>query len=106
MARITPLYITVETNAGAEVGPVRILAADKIAAEATCRRQNWPYEDSPKVHLLMGFYALRRTGQADAPDFDAFMADVADYVIARTLDNPADADAAGEEGPTTAGSGF
>lgn len=101
MARITPLFATVETAAGDEVGPVRILAVDKIAAEATCRAQHWPYEDTPRVHLLMGFHALRRTGQTDAPDFDAFLADVADYVMTRTDDDDED----DEADPTPAGNG-
>lgn len=91
MARITPLFITTETPAGVEVGPVRILAVDKIAAERTCRAQSWPYEDSPRIHLLMGFHAFRRTGNTDAPDFGAFMADdVADFALSRTADDQDD----------------
>lgn len=107
MARIKPLYITVETVAGGEVGPVRILAVDKIAAERTCRAQHWPYEDTPAVHFLMGYHALRRAGLANVEDFDQFQAEYVDFALSNTLDEDDDDDDEGDEDPTRAGgSGF
>lgn len=103
---IKPVYFMAETPAteelgvGTIIGPVRVLAVDKIAASSTCRKQRWDFTDDPRIHMLMGFYALRRLGLTDAADFDQFQASIADYAVTNTLDEDQDDD----EDPTTRGS--
>lgn len=101
---IKPIYFTLETitpdpdnpERGIIAGPVRVLAADKIAAEGTCRKQHWDYTDSPRIHLLMGYYAMRRLGyDTGGDDFTAFEAIVSDFAISNTLDDDQDPTAPG-----------
>lgn len=92
---IKRFYITVELLAGTILGPTRVLAADKIATENTCRNQNWPYTDSPRIHLLMGYHALKREG-ASYDNFQEFLNDVADYAV----DNDDNTAQGAEEDPT------
>ena len=100
--KIKPFYIAVELRTGETIEPVRVLAVDKIAAERTCRAQKWPYEDTPRVHLLMGFHALRREGRIAADSFDAFLEQVADYVGGNSLDDGQEEDQ-DEDDPIEAG---
>lgn len=90
MSSITPVYITLELTTGI-VGPFRVLAADKIATERTCRRFKFDFADGPRTHTLMAFYAARRLGHTHADDYDAFMTELVDYQISNDL--PEDADA-------------
>ena len=105
---IKPLYFTTELLAGDGetrgpiIGPVRVLAADKIAAKATCRKQRWDYSDSP--HILMGYYAMRRAGLTTADDFAAFESEVLDYAVSNPLDD--DQDDEDETDPTAPGSSY
>lgn len=90
MSAITPVYITLEL-ADSVVGPFRVLAADKIATERTCRRFKWDFADGPRTHTLMAFYAAKRLGHTAAEDYDHFMTELIDYQISNDL--PEDADA-------------
>lgn len=99
MATITKLFFNLELLDGTVLGPVRILAADKIAAESSARKQRWHWDDNPRIHTLMGFYAARRTGLTNAANYDEFMEQLADFSISN--DDGQDDD----EDPTEDGSG-
>lgn len=98
MATITPVYFTFETTDGEVNGPIRVLAVDKIAAEQTCRHQGWPWQDTPRIHSVMGFYAAKRAGATTATDYPAFMTSLVDFNLTNTRDDDEDTD----EDPTTA----
>lgn len=98
---INKIQVTFEQLDGTTVGPVRVLAHDKIKTESTCRKQGWDYSDGPRAHTLMGYFAARRAGLTDAPDYPAFMDQVADYAI--TNDTGTEGV---DEDPSRDGSGF
>lgn len=100
MSAIQKLLFTYEDNDGLEHGPVRVLAADKIAAEATARNQGWRWADSPRIHTLMGYFAAKRAGLTDVDGYPAFMDTLADF----SVDLPDNEDQADED-PTPAATG-
>lgn len=81
---ITPIYFTYEDTTGDVLGPFRIHAVDKIAAERTARSQGWPFEDTPRIHALMGYHAARRTGNP-CTSFTDFMETLVDFELTNSL---------------------
>lgn len=75
------LFTTYERIDGTVVGPLRVYAADRIAAENTAHKRGWEWRDNPTNHSLMTFYAAKRTGSTDAADYSTFVEELVDFQL-------------------------
>lgn len=89
---ITPIYFHHETSDGTTHEPVRVFVADKIAAERSAHMQGWEWRDSPQIHTLMGYYAVKRVTGGDFPDYKEWMTSLVDYEMTNTLNDKDDAE--------------
>lgn len=80
MTGIIKQTVTVELQEGVELGPIRIIHADKIALEKTARARNWDVEKNfATTNAFLGWAAAKRTGDyiGTFEDFLAVLVDVA-----------------------------
>lgn len=83
---ITPVYVTIETADGTVTDQIRVLAIDKIMAEKTMSLQGWKWEDNPRAHSVMAYYAAKRTKALDFDNYDEFLNQLVDFALSNSRD--------------------
>ena len=76
-------HVSVEMNDGTTFEDVRVLAADKIRAEAVCREKGWDMNSPLRTAVVFAWAALKRRGETDTNDVAEFLDQIADYEISR-----------------------
>lgn len=84
--------VTFEMISGAVHEDVRVLAADKVHAEATARKAGWPLEDGPRLGVAITYAVALRTKVTDASSVGDFMADLADFEMSNVQPGEDDPD--------------
>lgn len=72
-------FVAFEMMSGTVHESVRVLAADKVHAEATCRKQGWTLEDGPRLGVTITYATALRTKATDASSIGDFMEQLVDY---------------------------
>lgn len=77
---IKKFTITLELADGRVLGPERILAADRIAAESLSRRRGWDFEEGPRLYSAIAWSVCKRIGASSA-EYEEFLDELVDWSV-------------------------
>lgn len=92
------LYVTAENLDGTRHQGVRVLAADRVRAQAVARANSVPWAEGPQCESLIAWAAMHRSGATTAL-YEQWLEEVADFALTNTAPHE------DEEDPTSAPQG-
>lgn len=78
---IKKFTVSIELTDGRLIGPSRVLAADRIAAESLMRRRGWDFEEGPRLYSALAWSVAKRTGETEK-DYPEFIDELVDWNVA------------------------